>query len=268
MSENKTRGNQSSEKLLNLLEYLVRQEEPRRLQDIAGDLDMNASTALRFLMTLVNCGYARQDPASSRYSATMKVCALASHLHPDEELRRLAKPYMQKLSELFGESVCLAVEQEDAAVYVEVLRVRNQSLMSVQQVGNAAPMYCNGIGKLFLSRHDDEWLADYLSRVERITFTEHTITDAKTLRAELANVRQNGYSFDNEEKEIGARCVAFPVFGPDSRIIAGISVTGPASRMTDDHIVPKLEAFRQLTDALSAEMGADLSAVRADKAEK
>ncbi len=258
MSENKTRGNQSSEKLLNLLEYLVLQEEPRRLQDIAADLDMNASTALRFLMTLVHCGYARQDPASSRYAATMKICALASHLHPEEELRELAKPHMQELSAIFGESVCLAVEQEDTAVYVEVLRVRNQSLMSVQQVGNAAPMYCNGIGKLFLSQHDEAWLSDYLSRVERIPFTEHTITDSKALLADLSNVRQKGYSFDNEEKEIGARCVAFPVYGPDNRIIAGISVTGPTSRMTDEHILPKLEEFRRITQTLSGEMGADM----------
>lgn len=255
MNERKTQGNQSGEKLLRVLEHMVLCNGSQKLQDIARAVEMNASTTLRFLNTLIDCGYVRQEEETAQYMPTFKICALANRMHREDGLRRVAHPYMEELSALFGESVCLAIEEGKKAVYVEVLRVKNQSLMAVQAVGNAAQMYCNGIGKLFLSAYSGEALERYLEEEKLTAHTEHTITDKEELKKEVEQVRRQGYAYDNQERELGARCIAFPVRDAGGKIVAGISVTGPYSRLTDELIMPRLEEFRRITGELSWRLG-------------
>ena len=255
MNERKTQGNQSGEKLLRVLEHLVSADGAQKLQDIEKTVGMNSSTTLRFVNTLIGCGYVRQDEETAQYMPTFKICALAGRMHREEGLRRIARPYMERLSDLFGESVCLAIEENKKAVYVEVLRVKNQSLMAVQAVGSAVQMYCNGIGKLFLSAYPDEELERYLENEELTAHTGHTIVEKEKLRKELELVRKRGYAYDNQERELGARCIAFPVRDSSGKIVAGISVTGPYSRLTDELIEPRLVEFRRITDELSRQLG-------------
>ena len=255
MAGNKTPGNQSGEKLIAIFEYLVRQGEPQKLQDIAKGLEMNTSTTLRFLTTLVNCNYVKQNSDTLRYEPTLKICALANKINKENALPKAARPYMQKLSDLFGESVCLGICGNDKVVYIEVMRVRNQSLMAVQAVGNAAPMYCNGIGKLFLAQYSKEKLERYLENNALEPYTEYTITDKDALKAELLKIQKNGYAFDNQEREIGARCLAFPIYGSNDEMIGGISVTGPYSRLTDDLLMDKIDDYREIMLQLSREVG-------------
>lgn len=255
MNERKTQGNQSGEKLLRVLEYMVLCDGPQKLQDIARAVEMNVSTTLRFLNTLIDCGYVRQEKETAQYMPTFKICALANRMHREDGLRKLAYPYMEELSALFGESVCLAIEEGKKAVYVEVLRVKNQSLMAVQAVGNAAQMYCNGIGKLFLASYSREEFERYLEEEELTAHTEYTYTDRGKLQRELEQVRRQGYAYDNQERELGARCIAFPIRDAGGKIVAGISVTGPYSRLTDELIVPRLEEFRRITDEISRRLG-------------
>lgn len=255
MAAGKTKGNQSGEKLLAVFEYLVLAEGPRKLSEIAGALEMNSSTTLRFVTTLVDCGYVKQDPQTQQYRPTFKVCALSERLMGRKALVSAARPFMEKLSRVSGESVCMGVREENKVVYVEVLRARNQSLMAVQAVGHYAQMHCNGIGKLFLSAYSEEELENYRQTEGLTEYTEFTITDMGELRQELEQVRAQGYAFDNQERELGARCVAFPVYGPSGALIAGISVTGPYSRLTDEKILPHLGEFREIVDEISREMG-------------
>lgn len=255
MNERKTQGNQSGEKLLRVLEHLVSADGAQKLQDIAKAVGMNSSTTLRFVNTLISCGYVRQDEETAQYMPTFKICALANRMHREDGLRKLARSYMEEVSILFGESVCLAIEEERKAVYVEVLRVKNQSLMAVQAVGNAAQMYCNGIGKLFLAAYSPEELEQYFEDEELVRHTKYTITEKGDLRKELELVRRQGYAYDNQEREMGARCVAFPIYDSTGKIVAGMSVTGPYSRLTDELIEPRLDEFRRITDELSRRLG-------------
>ena len=255
MAAGKTKGNQSGEKMLAVFEYLIKADEPQKLSEIAEALGMNSSTTLRFLTTLTECGYVRQDTRTLRYAPTLKICALAGRLMREDVLPKRARPYMEQLSRASGESVCLAVREENRIVYVEVLRARNQSLMAVQAVGHSAQMYCNGIGKLFLAVCTEEELEDYIRLEGLKKFTSYTITDKQTLAAELEEVRKQGFALDNQERELGARCIAFPVFGSDGDLIAGVSITGPYSRLSDECMLPRIEEFREIVNGISREMG-------------
>lgn len=251
----KKRGNQSGEKLLTILEYMVAQEEPIRLLDISRDLNLNSSTVLRFLTTLVNAGYVEQEPETLKYYPTYKICAVSDQMRMHANIRMTARPYMRQLNQIFGESVCMAIEDNMKSVYIEVIREQNQALMTVQRVGSTAPLHCTGIGKLFFLNHSEAEIERYV-QVEGLTkFTDNTITSKWQLDREIQKIRERGYSYDEEERELGSRCIAFPIYDFSGKIIAGISVTGPVTRLTDELVNPRLDDFRSITMELSKKMG-------------
>ncbi|QHQ59636.1 helix-turn-helix domain-containing protein [Anaerocolumna sedimenticola] len=250
-----TKANQSSEKMLVILEYLANQREPVRLLDISKELGVNVSTVLRFVTALVNKGYAAQDEETSRYYLTYKICALANRVSVKIDIRTIAKPYMEELSKIFGESVCLAVEDNEMVVYIEVVEGSGQILRITQRIGNVAPMHCTGIGKLLLMNYSEAEL-DHLIQVKGLTrFTDHTLTSKWQLKEEIESIRQRGYAYDDEECERGARCVAAPVYDTSGKVIAGISITGPANRLTDTFIKPRIPSLLQMVESISRKMG-------------
>lgn len=250
-----TKSNHSSGKLLTIIEYLAEQAEPVRLMDIARDLNMNSSTVLRFLTALIDTGYAKQEPESARYSLTYKLCVLGNKVSSHISLRDIAHPYMTELSELFGEVVCLAVEQDHEVIYIDIVESQSKMLRSMQRIGHAAPLHCTGIGKLLLLNYTDEQLDNLIAHKGLTRFTENTITTKEQLLEELQSIRWNGYAYDDEECEIGARCIAFPLYNMDGQVIGGLSVTGPTTRMSVKQIQLKLQPAIQITKRLSQELG-------------
>lgn len=248
-------ANKSVEKCLKILEYLAVQEEPVRLLDISRDLKINSSTVLRFLTSLILMGYVAQDKDTLKYYLTYRICYFANHVSRHTDLRHMARPYMQQLSEMFNESSCLAIEQDDEIVYIEVFERQDKMLRTMQRIGKAAPMHCTGIGKLLLLNKTEEELDTLIKEKGMKSFTENTFTTKIQLMEELKKVRQMDYAYDNEECEIGARCVAFPIRDYRGICVAGLSVTGPVSRMTDDMIQSRIEAAKALCLDLSKELG-------------
>ena len=228
--------NQSTEKALAIIELLARQHSPMRLRDISQELGINASTALRFLSSLQGCGYVDQDRESQRYFLTYKICRIANQVSGSAELQTITHPYLVSLCEQFHEALCVSVEQDMTMVYIDVASSPDQSLMSMQRIGNVSPMHCTGNGKLLLLNYTAEQL-DRLIRLKGLPrLTEHTITTRQALLEELERVRAEGFAYDNEECETGVRCVACPIRDYTGTIVAGISVTGPVTRMTDETI--------------------------------
>jgi DNA-binding IclR family transcriptional regulator len=252
MSENQGYKNLSTIKVLNLIELLADANKPMRLMDIAKGLSANPSTTLRFLSALVESGYAAQDPETSRYYLTFKICSIANKISSNVNLRDIARPYLSKVSAQFGESTCLALESDMRVVYIDVIEGPDQMIKSMQRIGSIAPLHCTGIGKLFLLNYSDEKLDRYISQKGLTRFTENTMVSKEQLIDELVAVRRRGHAFDNEECEIGARCVAFPVYGRDGRIAAGVSVTGPAGRLTDEFVAENLHFLEEAANNISS----------------
>lgn len=250
-----TPTNQSVEKALMILEYMAKCFEPQRVLDMSKALHMNQSTLLRFLMTLQSCGYVDQDMETSRYYMTYKICSLGNHIVTHNGIRMIARPYMRQLSQMFGESCCLAVEANYKVVYIEIVEGPGLMLRSMQRIGNIAPMHCTGIGKLLLTNHSDVELDAIIEKEGMKRFTDYTLTSKFQLLQELDKVRKEGVAYDNQECEIGSRCLAGPVFDFSGKVIAGISVTGPAGRLTDEFIQPRLQSFKDIMMEVSERMG-------------
>ena len=247
-------ANQSVMRAFALLEALAAAGTPCRLQDLARATALNPSTALRFLSTLQDLGYVEQDEGR-RYFLTCRLCALAAKVPDGADLRELCLPRLRQLAGQLGESACLAIERDRAVVYVAVAEGPDQMVKSMQRIGNVAPIHCTGIGKLFLLNYSEGELDDLIAAKGLPRFTAHTITNKQALLAELAAIRRRGYALDDEECEIGARCVALPVRDFTGKIAAGFSVTGPSGRITDRFISTHLPALTQTAAALSEKLG-------------
>ena len=248
-------GNQSSDKLLKLIEFLAVQSDPLRLTDIANSLNMNSSTTLRFLTSLIYNGYAMQETETSKYYLTYKLCALGQQVKSHRESPEALKLHLKEIANTLGETVCLGVNQNNSVVYVEVIETTEQIVKATQRIGSIAPLYCTGIGKLFLSSYTPKEANEVLNSQKLMKFTEKTIVSKEDLLEEIAKVRSLGYARDNEECEIGTRCLAFPIYDYSGLLKAGFSITGPAGRLTDEFIDEWIPYLRKMSSKLSSDLG-------------
>ncbi len=253
--DNPTRTNLSSDKLLMLIELMSQKETPIRLQDLAAQMKMPASTVLRFLAALQNRDYAAQDIETGGHFLTFKLCGLADNIRANQSLRNIGLPFLRRVAAAFDESCNLSIEYDMSVMYIEAVQGPNKTLMSLQRIGKIAPMHCTAVGKLLMLSYTQQQL-DQLLAVKGLTrFTANTLTSRKALETELAEIRTRGFAFDNEECEEGAYCVAAPIRDYTGRIMAGISVSGPVTRMTNRHIEPNLPILLDAARQISLRLG-------------
>ena len=253
-----TKPNQSGEKLLKIMEFIADQGTPVRVLDIARGMNTSSSTILRFLRTLEECGYVGQDPATLRYYLTFKICGIANKVISATDIRGICHPFLRDLARMMGESVCLGTEDNLSVAYIDVVEGRHSIIRNMQRIGSAAPMHCTGIGKILLMEADDEKLDRLIKERGLQRFTKNTITTREDLEQELAQVRARGWAYDNEECELGARCIAFPIRNFSGKIVAGFSVTGLAARMSDSFLNTRLDMLQETADAISRELGYEI----------
>lgn len=247
--------NQSVEKVFRILEAMAEYREPVQLRRLAELTGCPPSTAIRFLRTLMKLGYVRQDPESQKYFLTFRLCRMAGQIRDASPLNRIARPVMEALARRCGESVCLAVERENRAVYVEVVDGPDHLIRSLQRIGSSSPLHCTGVGKLLLLNRSQEELNLFFREEPLTRFTKNTLTKPESVLRALEQAREKGCTFDNEECEIGARCVAFPVRDFTGKIVAGLSVTGTVFHISDEFVEKNAPDIKAAADEISGILG-------------
>ena len=248
-------SNQSAEKLMLVLEALAKQEQPVKLIDLSRETKMNSSTLYRFLVALQNAGYVIQHEANGQYELNLKVCYLAEIVKSRFSVAAALHPFAVEASALFMESAHLAERADNRIIYIDNVTATSQSLVIRQHIGKTAPLHCSGIGKLFLSEYDDDALDQFIKEAGIPAYTQYTFATKETLEAELRTIREQGCSYDNEECEIGVRCIAVPIRDYTGKIVAGLSISGPTSRITDELIGTNLPALLDIAKRASIELG-------------
>ena len=248
-------NNQSTNKVLAIMEFLSYSKEPLRLIDIADGLNYNTSTTLRFLNSLEQNGYVYKNPHTLKYQMTYKLCGLANQINRNSNLVEISMTPIKQLSARLKECVCLAVEQDDSIIYIYAVDGPQQMLRTTKRIGSQAPMHCTGVGKMILSEFSTERIQELISRKGLEPYTDHTIVSADALLTELQTIRRRGYAYDNEECELGARCIAFPIRNYSGRMIAALSVTGPVCRITDAFIDANFRTILETVQDISYQLG-------------
>ncbi len=252
----KTDANRSSDKLLKIMEYMSANRLPQRLKDIADGLGMTQPTTLRYLCTLCDQGYVYQDSQSGFYAMTWKVCRLGRSLESNLVLKSMAGPLLNEFANTYNIGVLLAVERDGMLVYLDLAGAPYGNVDTMLRIGKDAPMHSTSSGKILLSAMSPLQLQQVIQRHGLVRLTPKTITDKSRLEEELERIRKNGYALDNEECEIGHRCVAVPLYDYTGNVVAAISAFDSIDRLTDSYIEETiLPALKELARENSFRMG-------------
>ena len=243
-----TGGVQSIARAFDLLETMADLGGIVSLSQLATRSGLPLPTIHRLMRTLLDLGYVRQEP-SREYALGPRLVPLgesASRL-----LGTWATPYLQRVVDAIGESANLAMLDGHQVVYTAQVPGRH-SMRMFTEVGRRASVHCTAVGKAMLATVPPDRAVEILRRSGLAPQTEHTITTLPAMDRELAEIRRRGYAIDDEEQEIGVRCVAVAL--PGDPIRAAISISGPSTRMTESLIgtaVPLLAATAaELADEL------------------
>jgi IclR family transcriptional regulator, pca regulon regulatory protein len=203
------------------------------LSDVARLTGLTRAAARRFLLTLVDLGYVRQE--ANRFELTPKVLGLGYAFLSGLSLPGVAEPHLERLSRDVHESSSMSVLDGPDIVYVA--RVPTSRIMKVTiNIGTRFPAYATSMGRVLLAGLDDEALDAYLRATEIAPFTPHTVADTDTLRARIHEVRERGYALVDQELEHGLRSIAAPVRDRHGDVVAAVNVSTHVSRVTKDKV--------------------------------
>jgi DNA-binding IclR family transcriptional regulator len=226
-------------RMFSLLEILASREEPVSLKEISEKSGLHPSTAHRILNDLA-CGRFVDRPLAGNYRLGMRLLELGNLVKARLSVRDAALVPMRELHKLIQQPVNLSVRQGDEIIYIERAYSERSGMQVVRAIGGRAPLHLTSTGKLFLAADDAVRVRAYATRTGLPGHTHNSLTQLPTLERELSKARQYGVARDNEELEMGVRCMAAGIYDDQNRLVAGLSISAPADRL-DDAWLPKLQ---------------------------
>lgn len=224
-------GVRSVERAIAILDLLA-QADWQTGAEVARELRVHRSTALRLLGTLERHGLVERDQRTAKYRLGRRLPQLASVVTGEFDLRYVARPVCESLAGALGETVTLDVLAGDVIVPIEQATA-STSMVSVNWLGRRTPVHCTASGKVILAFAPlsvrQRLLAHPLERS-----TVHTITDCAELERQLESARESGVARTFEELELGLDAIAAPVFGAEGEVVAALDVSGPSHRLRQE----------------------------------
>jgi DNA-binding IclR family transcriptional regulator len=249
-------GIQVFERADQLLGLLAGQASPVGLKSLANESNLNISTVHRILGALSTIGLVEHQ-AGGFYRLGLRWMEYGNLVRERLQIRDVARPFIEQLHEKIGEPVNLAIRDGDEIIYLDRAAANAARVRVFYRVGSRAPLHLTSLGKLFLAEETAEQIADYAKRTGLPGNTEHSLTRLSTLNQALKSVHQNGVAFDNEEAELGLRCVAAPVRDDQGALVAAVSVSSPSDRFSE-HEGVWVPALKACADEVSRALGARL----------
>lgn len=256
MAEEKETKNpvQSAERIFLVMEMLADNGE-MGLMEISAALGLHKSTVHRLLMSLIYMGYAKQDETSQKYMLSYKIVSMAGKLLDRMDIMQVAKPYLERLSDLSGEAVHLVAREDNNILYIYKIEAKVGTIRMVSHVGMVHPMYCSGVGKAIMATLPEKELRQIWNESVIEKKTDKTIVDYEEMLRVLEEVKRNGYALDDEENEKGVRCIAACLKSYQNEVKYAFSISGPTSRMTRERVKELSVDVKKVQEELSRELG-------------
>jgi IclR family transcriptional regulator, carbohydrate utilization repressor len=227
------------ERMFTLIDVLASREEAMTLKDISEKAGLHPSTTHRILNDLTT-GRFVDRPQPGSYRLGMRLLELGNLVKGRLNVRDAALIPMRNLHKLTLQAVNLSLRQGDEIVYVERAFSERSGMQVVRAIGGHAPLHLTSVGKLFLSADDPQRIRAYAARTGLQGHTKNSITSLEALERELNKVRQYGQATDNEELELGVRCIAAGIYDDQAKLVAGLSISAPSGRLEEEWL-PKLK---------------------------
>lgn len=239
-----------------LLSLLAAETAPASLKALASNAGLNISTVHRILGALSRIGLVEHQ-AGGFYRLGLRWLEYGNLVRERLQIRDVARPFIEQLHEQIGEPVNLAIRDSDHIIYLDRAAANAARVRVVYRVGSRAPLHLTSLGKLFLAEESASQIEDYAKRTGLPGNTEYSLTQLKSLIKALSAVQKEGIAFDNEEAELGLRCMAAPVRDDQGSLVAAISVSSPSDRFSE-HEASWVPALKFCADQVSRALGARL----------
>jgi DNA-binding IclR family transcriptional regulator len=239
---------------LDLLEEFKGDRDELGITELSQRLNFHKNNVFRLLATLETKGYIEQNKTTENYRLGVKSLGLGQAFIKQFGFVRPVNPFLKEIVEKCNEMAYLGTIRQNTVVYLDVEEAK-QMVKLASRFGCRAPIHCTAIGKAQIAYVSEEELEklDILDHMER--FTPNTIVDKGEFMKHIKEVAKRGYALDNEEYNPGVKCVAAPVRDYTSRVIAGISVSGPSFRMTDEVLKKIIPVIKAAGEKVSKRLG-------------
>ena len=237
------------ERIFTLLEILAEGEEAIPLKEISEKSGLHPSTAHRILNDLAT-GRLVDRPSAGNYRLGMRLLELGNLVKARLNVRDAALGPMRELHKLTQQTVNLSMRQGDELIYVERSYSERSGMQVVRAIGGRAPLHLTSVGKLFLAFDDPQRLRAYATRTGLPGQTRNSITELPVLERELSRARQYGIARDNEELELGVRCMAAGIYDDQNQLVAGLSISAPADRLDEGWLTKLQTTAKEISNAL------------------
>lgn len=225
------------------------------IREISSITGFPPATTHRIASALVKRRYFNQDPSTKHYSLSLRFLELGTKVQLQFDLPTIVRPHLQQLMSETGESANLAICDGDSAVYLDQVQSDKSMLKIFTRLGTRVPLYSTGVGKMLMSRWSKPELDSYLKRTKLISYTPNTLVSRSKILKELDRISDRGFAVDNEEMEKGVRCVAALVFDHRQQVVAAVSISGAAMRITPDRIDDFGAKVKQCAFDISQDLG-------------
>lgn len=239
-------------KALQVLEEVAAFGRPVRFSEVLAASEFPKPTLYRLIQTLSSQGMLDHDPDTNAYSPGIRLVRLAHSAWRQSSLAQVARPHLESLSALTGETIHLAKLDSGQVLYLDKFNA-DQPVEMYSDAGKVGPAYCTGVGKAMLAFLPDEEADSLIGQQSFHKFTKHTLTSAKALREELTEIRSHGYGFDREEHEPTIICVSVPILSQNGRVIGAVSVTSTTLRTNLAGLEAHVPHIQKTASAIAAE---------------
>jgi len=237
------------ERMVALLDALATYSDPVSLKELSRVSGLHPSTAHRILNDMVVTRFVdRGEPGT--YRLGMRLLELGNVVKSRLSVREAALDAMRALHRKTQQTVNLSVRQGDEIVYIDRAFSERSGMQVVRAIGGRGPLHLTSTGKLFLSVDDVKAIRAYSTRTGLAGHTRNSITELARLERELSLVRARGYARDNEELELGVRCMAAGIHDDSGKLVAGLSISAPADRLQEDWLEDLVQTASRISSTL------------------
>jgi len=237
------------ERMFTLIDVLASREEPVSLKEISERTGLHPSTAHRILNDLAT-GRFIDRPQAGSYRLGMRFLELGNLVKSRLNVRDAALTPMRELHKQIQQPVSLSIRQGDEIVYIERAYSERSGMQVVRAIGGRAPLHLTSVGKLFLAADEPQRVRSYATRTGLTGHTKNSITQLAALERELNKVRQTGVARDEEELEVGVRCMAAGILDDQGRLVAGLSISAPTSRLEESWLAGLQSVAEKISQSL------------------
>jgi IclR family transcriptional regulator, KDG regulon repressor len=246
---------QSVSHALELLEQFHDEVDELGVTELSKRLKLHKNNVFRLLATLESHGYIEQNKVTENYRLGLKTLELGQTFVKQMGLLRQSRPILEAVVHECNETSYIAILKDFNIIYLDVVET-DLTVRVVPRVGSRLPAYCTAAGKVQIAYMTEEELEQYLPAKDIKPYTTNTIVDPEILKKHLIQVAEQGYAIDDEELDIGVRCVSAPIRDYTRRIVGAVSISGPSMRMSMERIDRELiPLVKKASEEISIKLG-------------